>query len=193
MSLSILQIAAQLERVLSSDPTALAVAIRATTRQPWPETLSQRGRQFALRWCESSLAIREALCDIEQQDPTTAGLVVITPLATPEVAQDIAARLARTRVFQPEGWDIVRQLFHAKETDARLGPFAWMPQCLLDGVAQGAYAPVANGFLDLETAWREVLQRFLRLQSARPDAVELLQWSNDPGRSEEHTSELQSQ
>ena len=97
MSLSILQITAQLERVLSSDPTALAVAIRATTRQPWPETLSQRGRQFALRWCESSLAIREALCDIEQQDPTTAGLVVITPLATPEVAQDIAARLARTR------------------------------------------------------------------------------------------------
>ena len=134
-----------------------------------------------MRWCESSLAIREALCDIEQQDPTTAGLVVITPLATPEVAQDIAARLARTRVFQPEGWDSVRQLFHAKETDARLGPFAWMPQCLLDGVAQGAYAPVANGFLDLETAWREVLQRFLRLQSARPDAVELLRWSNDPG------------
>ena len=181
MSLSTPQIAAQLDRVLSSDPTAAAVAIRATARQPWPESLTQRGRQFALRWCESSLAIREALCDNEQHDPTSAGLVVITPLATHEVAEDIAARLARGRVYQPEGWDIVRQLFQAKETDARLGRFAWMPQALIDGAAQGQYTPVANGFLDLETAWREVLQRFLGLKSARPDAVALLLWCTLPG------------
>ena len=181
MSLSTPQIAAQLDRVLSSDPTATAVAIRAAARQPWPESLTQRGRQFALRWCESSLAIREALCDNEQHDAATAGLVVITPLATHEVAEDIAARLARARVYQPEGWDIVRQLFQAKETDARLGRFAWMPQALIDGAAQGQYSPVANGFLDLETAWREVLQRFLGLKSARPDAVALLQWCTQPG------------
>jgi hypothetical protein len=181
VSLSTPQIAAQLDRVLSSDPTAAAVAIRATARQPWPESLTQRGRQFLLRWCESSLAIREALCDNEQHDPASAGLVVITPLATHEVAEDIAARLARGRVYQPEGWDIVRQLFQAKETDARLGRFAWMPQALIDGAAQGQYTPVANGFLDLETAWREVLQRFLGLKSARPDAVALLQWCSLPG------------
>ena len=181
MSLSTPQIAAQLDRVLSSDPTAAAVAIRANARQPWPESLTQRGRQFALRWCESSLAIREALCDNEQHDAATAGLVVITPLATHEVAEDIAARLARGRVYQPEGWDIVRQLFQAKETDARLGRFAWMPQALIDGAAQGQYSPVANGFLDLETAWREVLQRFLGLKSARPDAVALLQWCTQSG------------
>jgi hypothetical protein len=181
VSLSTPQIAAQLDRVLSSDPTAAAVAIRATARQPWPESLTQRGRQFALRWCESSLAIREALCDNEQHDPASAGLVVITPLATHEVAEDIAARLARGRVYQPEGWDIVRQLFQAKETDARLGRFVWMPQALIDGAAQGPYSPVANGFLDLETAWREVLQRFLGLKSARPDAVALLQWCTLPG------------
>ena len=181
MSLSTPQIAAQLDRVLSSDPTAVAVAIRALARQPWPDSLTQRGRQFALRWCESSLAIREALCQNEQQDPALAGLVVITPLATHEVAEDIAARLARGRVYQPEGWDIVRQLFQAKETDARLGRFAWMPQALIDGAARGQYSPVANGFLDLETAWREVLQRFLGLKSARPDAVALLQWCTQPG------------
>ncbi len=183
MSLSTPQIAAQLERVLASDPSTVALAIRAKARQPWPETLNQRGRQFALRWCESSLAIREALCDMEQHDPATAtaGLVVLTPLATHEIAEDIAARLARARVFQPEGWDIVRQLFQAKETDARLGRFAWMPQCLIDGAAQGPYPPVANGFLGLETAWQEVLQRFLRIPAARPDAVSLLTWSMTAG------------
>jgi len=181
MSLSTPQIAAQLERVLASDPSTVALAIRAKARQPWPETLNQRGRQFALRWCESSLAIREALCDVEEHDPATAGLVVLTPLATHEIAEDIAARLARARVFQPEGWDIVRQLFQAKETDARLGRFAWMPQCLIDGAAQGPYPPVANGFLGLETAWHEVLQRFLRIPTARPDAVSLLTWSMTTG------------
>ena len=181
MSLSTPQIAAQLERVLASDPSTVALAIRAKARQPWPEALNQRGRQFALRWCESSLAIREALCDVEKHDPATAGLVVITPLATHEIAEDIAARLARARVFQPEGWDIVRQLFQAKETDARLGRFAWMPQSLIDGAAQGPYPPVANGFLGLETAWQEVLQRFLRIPTARPDAVSLLTWSMTTG------------
>jgi hypothetical protein len=177
MSLSTPQIAAQLDRVLASDPSAVALAIRAQARQPWPETLSQRGRQFVLRWCESSLAIREALCDLEQGDSETAGLVVITPLATNEIAEDIAARLARGRVFQPEGWDMVRQLFQAKETDARLGRFPWMPQILIDSAAQGPYPPVANGFLGLETAWQEVPQRALRIPAARPDAVALLTWS----------------
>lgn len=181
MSLSTPQITAQLERVLASEPTTVALAIRAKVRQPWPETLNQRGRQFTIRWCESSLAIREALCSAEQQDPSTTGLVIITPLATHEIAEDIAARFARARVFQPEGWDIVRQLFQAKETDARLGRYAWMPQSLIDGAAQGAYPPVANGFLGLETAWQEVLHRFLRIPTARPDAVYLLTWSMTTG------------
>ena len=90
-------------------------------------------------------------------------------------------RAWREAVFQPEGWDIVRQLFQAKETDARLGRFAWMPQCLIDGAAPGPLPAVANGFLGLETAWQEVLQRFLRIPAARPDAVSLLTWSMTTG------------
>lgn len=180
MSLSTPQIKAQLERVLDSDPTAQAVAIRAGTKQVWPEMVSPHGKPFLLRWCESSLAIREALCELEQLAPPTSGIVVITPLSTHEVAEDIAARLARARVFQPEGWDIVRLMFQAKETDARLGRFAWMPQALMDGASQGDYQPVANGFLDMETAWREVLVRFVGIEVARPDAVMLLRWSMSP-------------
>ncbi len=180
MSLSTPEIAAQLERVLGSDATAQVIAMRSDTRQVWPDAVTQHGRQFRLCWCESSLAIREALCEQERQDPDASGMVVLTPLATHEIAEDIAARLARARVFQPEGWDVVRLMFQAKETDVRLGRFAWMPQALIDAAAQGAYPPVANGFLDLETAWREVLARFLGLEAARPDAVALLAWSMTP-------------
>lgn len=180
MSLSTPQIKAQLERVLDSDPTAQAVAIRASARQVWPDTVSPHGKPFVLRWCESSLAVREALCELEQLASSASGMVVITPLSTHELAEDIASRLARARVFQPEGWDIVRLMFRAKETDARLGRFPWMPQALIDGASQGDYPPVANGFLDLETAWREVLMRFVDIDVARPDAVTLLVWSMSP-------------
>ena len=180
MSVSTPQIKAQLERVLDSDPTAQAVAIRATTEQVWPELVSAHGRSFLLRWCESSLAIREALCELEQLAPSAPGMALLTPLSTHEVAEDVVARLARARVFQPEGWDIVRLMFQARETDARLGRFAWMPQALIDGAAQGDYPPVTNGFLDLDTAWREVLARFVGIDVARPDAVTLLTWSMKP-------------
>lgn len=39
---------------------------------------------------------------------------------------------------------------------------------------------MANGFLDLETAWCEVLTRFVGIEVARPDAVTLLAWSMSP-------------
>lgn len=180
MTVSVPQIAAQLDAVLSREPTALAVAIRSATKLAWPDSIPQRGRQFALRWCDSMLAMREALCDIEQVDAASNGLVLLTPMGTNEIAEDIAARLARGRVFQPEGWEIVRQLFGAKEIDARLGKFSWMPQALIDAAAQGAYTPVANGFLDLETAWKELLQRYLQLDTPRPDATALLRWTMLP-------------
>ena len=180
MSLSTPQIKAQLEAVLGRDADATAIAMRSPTQQPWPETIRLSNRQFELRWCDSPLALREALLELEQKDPASAGLVVLTPLATNQVADDIAARLSRGRIFEPQGWDIVRQLFQAKEIDARLGRYSWMPQLLIETAAQRAYAPVASGFLDLDTAWREVLDRAVGITVARPDAQALLQWSIQP-------------
>ena len=55
-----------------------------------------------------------------------------------------------------------------------------MPQLLIETAAQRAYAPVASGFLDLDTAWREVLDRAVGITVARPDAQALLQWSIQP-------------
>jgi hypothetical protein len=179
MSLSTAEIEAQVRRVLDSDPTANAIAIRTKAKQTWPNSLIQQGRDFQLRWCDSPLAMREALCEAEQHDQKTSGLILITPLATHELAEDVTARLARARVFQPEGWEIVRHFFQAKETDSRLGRYAWLPQALIDGASQGPYPPVANGFLNLDSAWREVLNRFLGIDSARPDAIALLIWSMD--------------
>ncbi len=180
------QISAQLDLVLAAEPEAQVIAINspaiagAAKPSDTGSYLHLRGRRFTLRWCESQLALRAALVESEQQDKASEGMVLLTAPGIGELANDIIARLARHRVFQPEGWPMVRQLFGAKEADARLGRYSWLPQLLLDATAQGPYAPVAHGFLDLDTVWKEFLWRYLQLGSARPDAAALLAWSMNP-------------
>jgi len=184
VTLSILQITAQLEAVLGKRPDVEVVAIRADARGVWPDTVTTKGRHFALRWCESSLAVRESLD--EQRESATdkmQGLVVLTPLKLAELGEDVAARLAGHRIFQPEGWGIAQQLFCAREADARLATYGWMPQLLLDYASDGEYPSVANGFLDMESVWREILQRALEISEPKPDVMALLRWSMQPSTS----------
>jgi hypothetical protein len=105
------------------------------------------------------------------------GLILLTPLASRDLGGDVVARLARTQVFQPDAWGMVQQLFKAREIDARLSRFRWMAQLLVERASMGAYPPVPNGFLDMDTAWRHILGRCLALEASRPDAAMLLNWS----------------
>lgn len=179
-ALSTAQIAAQLDAVLESNSTATAVAIRAPGAVGLPETIVRKGRTFRLRWCESRLAMREALSGLDPSISAAEGLLLLTPLTDNELPDDVAARLFRARIFQPKGWEILRQMFGAQGIDARLVRYDWMPQLLIDSADGTGYAPVASGFLDLDTAWREVLARCLRLDVARPDAAGLMRWALQP-------------
>jgi hypothetical protein len=179
-ALSTAQIAAQLDAVLESNSTATAVAIRAPGPVGLPETIVRKGRTFRLRWCETRLAMREALLGLDPSTSAAEGLLLLTPLTDNELPDDVAARLFRARIFQPKGWEIVRQLFGAQGIDARMVQYDWMPQLLIDSADCTGFVPVASGFLDLDTAWREVLARCLRLDVARPDATGLMRWAVQP-------------
>ncbi|RZS57947.1 BREX-2 system phosphatase PglZ [Sphaerotilus mobilis] len=181
LSASEAHITAQIDALMAKDPEVRTLAIRSARQLDWPPMLTRRDRRFELRWCESRLALREALLAQEETDADTRdGLVLLTPLGDQDVPADVIARLARGKVFQPQGWTIVRELFSAQGTDARLGEHDWMPQVLVDAARQGPYTPVTSGFLDADTAWREVLTRHLQLDSARPDIAMLLTWSLRP-------------
>ncbi len=174
------QIQAQLDAMLGRDAQARVVAIHAEQKLPWPDAVGRAGRRFRLRWCPSTLALREALAeDDDAGAPPGEGLVLLTPLPGFDLPDDVASRIARGRIHQPEGWAMVRTLFGAKAQDARLGRLAWMPPLLID-LARDGYAPVAHGFLDQDTAWQAVLARALGLHAARPDACSLLAWTLTP-------------
>jgi len=177
--LSLPQIEAQALAVLDRASDANIIAIQAKTRANWPEAITLSGREFQLRWCESSLMAREALSALEvvASEQAQTGLILLTPLAARDLGDDVVARLARAQVFQPDAWGMVQQLFKAREIDARLSRFRWMAQLLVDRASMGAYPPVPNGFLDMDTAWRHVLGRCLTLDASRPDAAILLNWS----------------
>ncbi|MDR6857863.1 BREX-2 system phosphatase PglZ [Variovorax guangxiensis] len=177
--LSLPQIEAQALAVLDRASDARVIAIQAKAKAQWPEAIILAGRPFQLRWCESPLMAREALSTLDDLDDGQAapGLILLTPLASRELGSDVVARLARTQVFQPDAWGMVQQLFKAHEIDARLSRFRWMAQLLVERASMGAYPPVPNGFLDMDTAWRHILGRCLVLEASRPDAAMLLNWS----------------
>ncbi|HJW55337.1 MAG TPA: BREX-2 system phosphatase PglZ [Burkholderiaceae bacterium] len=173
------QIEAQALAVLERVSDAKVIAIQAKTRAAWPESIILTGRQFQLRWCESQLMAREALSALDDaaNEQAALGLILLTPLVTRDLGEDVVARLARTQVLQPDAWGMVQQLFKAHEIDARLSRFRWMAQLLVEQASMGVYPPVPNGFLDMDTAWRYVLGRCLTLDASRPDAAMLLNWS----------------
>lgn len=169
------QIAAQVEAILARDPQARCIAIRSPSQDAWPRKLAIGNRAFRLDWCESALAARQAL--VEADRPDTDGVVLLTGLADADLGSDVIARFARARVFQVERWDMVRQVFKAREIDSRLAKQSWMAHALLDYLPLEGYPPVPGGFLDLETAWKHVLEGSLGMTDARPDVLSLLEWS----------------
>ena len=58
-------------------------------RRPWPEFIERRGKQFRIAWCESVLAIRAALADIE--DAPDPRLLLITNLEDNLLGADVVA------------------------------------------------------------------------------------------------------
>ncbi len=169
------QIAAQVDAILAREPDARCIAIRSPAPDAWPDTIVSRNSPFSVRWCASPLAARQYLSEMESGELKS--VVLLTNLGERELGSDVVARLSRGRVFQIESWDMVSQLFQAREVDSRLASQNWMASLLLENVPPGGYAPVAGGFLDLDTAWSQILRSSLGLETGRPDVLTLLRWT----------------
>lgn len=169
----------QLEAFLDREPEANVLCVRSPIRRPWPEFIERRGKQFRIVWCESVLAIREALADIEATPD--ARLLLITDLEDNQLGADVVARFSRGRLLAASRWDALRAAFSARELDPRLRGQDWLSDLLLERLPATGYPPVPGGVLDLDTAWRACLEHAVGLTEARADVGALLAWTAGEG------------
>jgi hypothetical protein len=67
-----------------------------------------------------------------------------------------------------------------REIDARLAQWPWLAEALLENMPAEGYPPAPGGFLDVDSAWAQVLRLVLDLSSdhsVRPDLLAILKWS----------------
>jgi hypothetical protein len=105
--------------------------------------------------------------------------ILITPLETKDLSEDILLRLAKRRLFDIDSWQIVRSLFQANSVDPRLSRYGWIAELLLDLVPGEGYPVARGGFLDVETVWPLLLKQAIGLSAETPDLTLLLKWSLD--------------
>jgi PglZ domain len=175
------QVRAQVEQILKRDPQSHIVGIRSRLPQPWPPQLMVDGRNFQVRWCESSLEARQLLIGASSS-PTD--IVLLTPLSDQDIGIDVLSAFPRGKLISIDGSEALCAAFQARYMDFRLRTKEWMADLLLEGAPPGGYPPVAGGVLDAETAWRHVLQQTLGLTEARPNVEGLLESTITDGAAE---------
>lgn len=164
---------AQVERVVArvrkKAPGARRIGIHFSGTWNGPEKISVDGESFRVAHCVSTLAVREALSD--DDDP----LVILTDRSADELGLDAMARLAKRKLHTVDPWQVLLDLFAARELDRRLQRERWLVDALLEAASSPEFPVVSAGFLDFETAWETFLRLHLGL-SGPADARGLLAW-----------------
>ena len=168
------QIKAQLQAIQKKHPNERIVAIRTENDLDKISEMSVDGRTYKVCFCDSSLQIRESLVNF---NGSADSLVIITKLDTIDLEYDIVARLARKRVYSLDAWEILLEVFQAREVAPPLRKQKWMAELLLTEVPAEGYPTTPSGVLDEETVWRIVLVDKFGIRTARPDINDLLIWS----------------
>jgi len=119
-----------------------------------------------LRYCQSSLEVREALT-AEGEAPA----VLLVGLPEHALGQDILARLARHRLLHVDRWQLVQDAYGVRQVDPRLFPLQWLPSVLLDAAA--LQPQTTSPVLSLEDAMAACLAFQFGLSAEQPGLDDL--------------------
>ena len=120
--------------------------------------------------------------DKRLRDQNDDRLIVVTPLVDKNLSLDVRARLARGRLFHPDRWQMVCDVYGVAAVDSRLPMHPWMADALLSARPRQGQSPAR--VLDADTAWRHVLDHHLGMPDGSPDAGSIIRWSMEPGSAE---------
>lgn len=156
MSLTLSQLASHAAKVLDEGVHGQAIAYAWS--QPWTggETIEVAGRTLPLRYCRSTLEVREALDSAYGSEQ-----VLLIGLPENKLGQDVLARLSRHRLLHVDRWQLVQDAYGVRQIDPRLFGLQWLPAALLE--ARSAVPQSASPVLTMEDAMATVLASQLGL------------------------------
>jgi hypothetical protein len=168
------QVATQVALIRRHEPKAAVIGIYLAGMWLGGTELQVKGERLPVAVCTSALQVSEALAG-HREDAFP--LVLIINVEESQLSLDVLARLAGRRLHRIDRWQLVRDLFRARQIDPRLATHGWIAAALLQKVPDGGYPPVTSGVLDAETVWTHLFRQHFGLPDGRLDALALIRWS----------------
>ena len=151
--------------------TGEAIGVFSTSRWQGREILTIAQETWRVAQCDSVLELRERLA--EESGPP---LIVVTPLATTDVGDDVRARLYKQRLLTVDPWTLLSSRFKARQVDPALRLLPELAEAALDALGPKEPLPAASGVLTPDAVWQVVITHRLGLDSPRPDLQSFLEW-----------------
>src|SRR5664280_2646208 len=145
----------QVEPLRSKVKASEAIGIFSVSRWQGPETLTISQETWRVAQCDSVLELREQLAE-----EGGAPLIVVTPLATTEVGDDVRARLYKQRLLTVDPWTLLMARFKARQVDPALRLQSDLAEVALDALGQTEPLPAASGVLMPESVWQIVVRHW---------------------------------
>lgn len=161
----------QVEPLRSKAKPGEAIGIFSTSRWQGRETVTFAQETWRVAQCDSVLELRERLSE-EVSSP----LIVVTPLSTTDVGDDVRARLYKQRLLTVDPWTLLTARFKARQVDPALRLQPELADAALEALGQAEPLPVPSGILTPEAVLQVVVRHRLGLESARPDVQGFLEW-----------------
>lgn len=165
--LSVGALRAIVAEALEKDPGARAIAVRADEWNGGEQLALDAGTTIPIRWCRSSLELRERLAQAGGQP-----VVLITDRPEEEIGTDVLTHLARRRLIRVARWDAVRAQFRASAIAPNLQALPWLPDLLARHRPARGYPPAPGPILTEEHCWDALMEAMV--ERARPALPELL-------------------
>lgn len=168
----------QIESIRSKREPGQAIGVHSQSRWQGRDKILVAQETWRVAQCDSVLELRQRLS--EQIDTP---LVLITPLPTTEIGDDVRARLFKQQLLPVDSWNSLADRFRARQVDPALRQSTALADAALDALGNSEAPVVPSGVLTAEAVWQVVLQHRLGLSPARPDLLDFLPWVSSEGAS----------
>lgn len=120
----------------------------------------------------SPLEVRSLISTVDGEH-----LVVVTTCDAHELGSDVIARVAGGRIWAPNRWDTVKDMFAAKAVSRDLSRRRHLADALIEARPLSGYPPVRTGTLDTDMALAALLRAYLKMPSDLEGLDGFFQWS----------------